>query len=182
MIGRRLFTSLVLVLGLVGLWSCGPTDGPTAPDAPDPSLLLGNNGGLLGTGVGSGLLGCTPLPYARTEQTVGPAGGTILVGPHRLVIPAGALASPVLITAEAPSDSVNSVRLLPHGLDFAAGKPARLTLSYANCSLVGQLLPKRVVYTTELLQILEWLLSFDEPFARRVSTNLEHFSRYAIAW
>ena len=121
MIGRRLFTSLVLVLGLVGLWSCGPTDGPTAPDAPDPSLLLGNNGGLLGTGVGSGLLGCTPLPYARTEQTVGPAGGTILVGPHRLVIPAGALASPVLITAEAPSDSVNSVRLLPHGLDFAAG-------------------------------------------------------------
>lgn len=129
--------------------------------------------------------GCSParrFPKPRTEQTVGPAGGTILVGPHRLVIPAGALTSPVLITAEAPADSVNSVRLLPHGLTFAPGKPAKLTLSYANCSLLGQLLPKRIVYTTDLLEILEWLLSADEPLARRVSTSLEHFSRYAIAW
>ncbi|HET8625388.1 MAG TPA: hypothetical protein VFM14_17645, partial [Gemmatimonadales bacterium] len=144
MIGRRLFTSFVLAFGLLGLWSCSSTTGPTEPEPSDPSFLLGNNGGLLGTGVGSGLLTCTPLPEARTEQTVGPAGGTILVGPHRLVIPAAALTSPVLITAEAPSDSVNSVRLLPHGLTFAPGKPAKLTLSYANCSLLGQLLPKRI--------------------------------------
>jgi hypothetical protein len=190
MIGRRLFTTLVCVVVLFGLSSCRTTDGPTAPDvsAEQPSLLLGNNGGLLGTdtnigtGIDTGLLGCTPLPYARTEQTVGPAGGSILVGPHRLVIPPGALAAPVLITAEVPLDSVNSVRLLPHGLTFAPGKPARLTLSYANCSLLGQLLPKRVAYTTDLLQVLQWLLSVDEPQARRVSTNLEHFSRYAIAW
>ncbi len=183
MIGRRLFTSLVLVLALFGLSSCVPTDGPTAPDTSDqPSLLLGSNGGLLGTGIGQGLLACTPLPDARTEQTVGPEGGTIVVGPHRLVIPANALAGPTLITAEAPSDSANSVRLLPHGLTFAPGRPARLTLSYANCSLVAQLLPKRIVYTTDLLEILEWLISIDEPLARRVSTHLEHFSRYAVAW
>ena len=183
MIGRRLFTSLFLVLVLAGLSSCGSMHDPTAPDMSEqPSLLLGNGGGLLGTGIGTGLLGCTPLPYAVTEQTVGAAGGTIVVGPHRLVIPAGALAAPVLITAEAPSDTVNSVRLLPHGLAFAPGKPARLTLSYANCSLVGQLLPKRIVYTTDLLQILQWLISLDQPLGRRVSTHLEHFSRYAIAW
>jgi hypothetical protein len=183
MIGRRLFTSLLLVLALAGLSSCASMDGPTGPDISEqPSHLLGNSGGLLGTGLGTGLLGCTPLPYARTEQTVGAAGGTILVGPHRLVVPAGALSAPVLITAEAPSDDVNSVRLLPHGLTFAPGKPAKLTLSYANCSLVGQLLPKRIVYTTDLLEILQWLISLDEPLARRVSTTLEHFSRYAIAW
>jgi hypothetical protein len=182
MIGRRLFTSLLLVLSLVGLSSCG-TDGPTAPDVSEqPSLLLGSGGGLLGTGIGHALLTCTPLPSASTVQTVGPAGGTLLVGPHRLVIPAGALAAPVQITAEAPSDSVNSVRLLPHGLTFAAGKPARLTLSYANCPLLGQLLPKRIVYTSDLLHILEWLISVDELLARRVSANLGHFSRYAIAW
>jgi hypothetical protein len=183
MIGRRLFTSLLCVLVLVGSWSCRSTDGPTAPDVSteQPSLLLGDSG-LLGTGIGTGLLGCTPLPAATTEQTVGPAGGTIVVGPHRLVVPAGALDAPVLITAEAPSDSVNSLRLLPHGLTFAEGKPARLTLSYANCSLVGQLLPKRVVYTSDLLEILQWLVSLDEPLTRRVTTKLEHFSRYAIAW
>src|SRR5688572_32097783 len=105
MIGRRLFTSLVLAFILIGLSSCGSTDSPTGPDLSEqPSLLLGNNGGLLGTGIGNGLLACTPLPSARTEQTVGPAGGTIVVGPHRLVVPAGALAAPVLITAEAPPD------------------------------------------------------------------------------
>jgi hypothetical protein len=38
------------------------------------------------------------------------------------------------------------------------------------------------VYTTDLLQILEWLISLDEPLAHRVSTRLEHFSGYAIAW
>ena len=181
MIGRRLFTSLVLVLLLAAVSGCGTNDGPTTPDPAEPSLLLGN-GGILGTGLGTGLLTCTPLPYDRSEQTVGPAGGTVAVGPHRLVIPAGALSAPLLITAEAPSDSVNSVRLLPHGLTFAAGTPARLTLSYANCSLLGQLLPKRIVYTTDLLEILEWLGSLDEPLARRVSTRLDHFSRYAVAW
>ena len=142
MIGRRLFTSLFSSSILVRSVELRLDRRPHRPRRVEeqPSLLLGNNGGLLGTGIGTGLLGCTPLPYARTEQTVGPAGGTILVGPHRLVIPAGALAAPVLITAEAPADSVNSVRLLPHGLTFAPGKPARLTLSYANCSLLGQLL------------------------------------------
>jgi hypothetical protein len=121
MIGRRLFTSLVLVLALLGLSSCGTTDAPTAPDTSEqPSLLLGN-GGLLGTGMGHGLLTCTPLPPTRTQQTVGPAGGTIAVGPHRLEIPAGALTAPVLITAQALGDSVNSVRLLRTGSPLHPG-------------------------------------------------------------
>ena len=39
------------------------------------------------------LLSCSSQAYAVTTKTVGAQGGTIVVGTHRLVIPAGALAS-----------------------------------------------------------------------------------------
>jgi hypothetical protein len=116
------------------------------------------------------------------QQTVGPAGGTLTVGPHRLTIPPGALSAPVLITAEAPSDTVNSVRLKPEGLTFAPGRPAQLTLSYANCSLLAQLLPGHIAYTTDLLQILSYLPAIDDLLSKTVTGSLPHFSRYAIAW
>lgn len=179
------FRPRLLAVALTLTSGCTSGDGRTAlaSDSPAPSALLGGNGGgLLGTGLGQGLLACTPLPYAEIRQAVGPAGGTIQVGPHNLTIPAGALDSSVVIVAQAPSGSVNSVQFEPEGLTFAPGKPARLTLSYANCSLLGQLAPKRIVYTTDLLQILQWLVSLDDPLHRRVSANLEHFSRYAVAW
>lgn len=127
-----------------------------------------------------GLLQCTPLPYDSTTRTIGPDGGTIQVGPHVLTIPAGALAAPVTITAVAPSDTVNRVQFRPEGLSFA--QPASLSMSYANCSLAGQLLPKRIAYTTDALVILEYLLSFDDLFTQRVTGQLNHFSNYAIAW
>ena len=44
------------------------------------------------------------------------------------------------------------------------------------------LLPKRIAYTTDALSILELLASLDNPLARRVSADLDHFSTYAVAW
>ena len=124
------------------------------------------------------LLACSAQPYAVRTQTVGSAGGTIAIGTHRLVIPAGALASPVQIKAEQMTGRVNSVRFSPEGLKFA--KPATLRLSYSNCSPL--LLLKRVVYTNELLGILELLPSLDDLRTKSVSAPIRHFSRYAVAW
>jgi len=182
---RTRFLAALLFVSALSVVSCSSgDDGPSGlPSEQTPAALLGSSGGgLLGTGLGSGLLACTPLPYAETRQSVGPAGGTLLVGPHQLTIPAGALPADVLITAEAPVGSVNSVRLTPEGLTFAAGKPATLTLSYANCPLLGQLLPKRIAYTTDLLAILSYVVSLDDLIAKRVTGTLAHFSRYAVAW
>jgi hypothetical protein len=109
---------------------------------------------------------------------VGQAGGTIVVGTHRLVIPAGALARDYTIRAEQVTGQVNSVRFAPEGLLFA--KPARLTLSYGNCSPL--LLLKRVVYTNELLRVLELIPSLDNLNTRTVTGDIRHFSRYAVAW
>jgi hypothetical protein len=167
---------------LMAVVSCTTDRSPTGPALPTQDLAPDLNGGLLGTGIGGQLLSCTPLPFASTQQVVGPAGGLLRVGPHTLVIPPGALSQPVLITAEAPVGTVNSVTLQPHGLVFASNRPAVLTLSYANCSLLGRLLPKRVAYTTDLLQILNYLLSLDDPFHTRVTGVIQHFSRYAVAW
>jgi hypothetical protein len=171
------FFSAVLVAGLIAFAaaSCGdnlPT--ATAPAAEPTPLLVGD---LLG---GVGLLRCTPMPAASASKVIGPAGGSIQVGPHVLVIPPGALSQSVTIRAEAPSDYVNSVRLYPEGLRFNSA--ASLTMSYANCNLLGRLLPKRIAYTTEGLNILSYLLSIDNIFKKNVTGRLEHFSRYAVAW
>jgi hypothetical protein len=80
----------------------------------------------------------------------------------------------------APSDPVVSVSFAPEGLTFA--RPARLTLSYAQCPLLPSLLPKHIAYTTNLLEILQLLTSVDDLLHRNVSAGLDHFSRYAVAW
>jgi hypothetical protein len=185
---RALAPGVTAVLAaLLVLTGCG--ESPTAFEASAPaasaatvSPRLFDGSGLLGTGVGAGLLTCTAMPAAHAEQSIGPAGGSIAVGGHVLVVPAGALDSTVLITADAPSDTVNSVKLGPEGLRFAAGHPAALTLSYANCSLLGRLGPKHIAYTNDLLQILQILPSLDNLLTERVTAPVQHFSRYAIAW
>jgi hypothetical protein len=75
---------------------------------------------------------------------------------------------------------VNFVRFKPEGLQFE--RSAALTMSYANCNLLGKLLPKRIAYTTDKLVILEYLLSLDLLNLKTVTGQLNHFSGYAVAW
>ncbi|HXL34508.1 MAG TPA: hypothetical protein VN953_06280 [Gemmatimonadales bacterium] len=162
-----------LVIAAAALLGCGePPLGPVPPP-PQASLI----GSLLQA---TGLVGCTPMPTATATQTVGPAGGVIRIGPHALSIPAGALDAPVTITATAPSDKVNRVQFQPEGLVFQ--RSAALTMSYANCNLLGTILPKRIAYTSDALAILSYVVSLDNLFAKNVTGKLNHFSNYAIAW
>lgn len=171
---------VALALCILALASCGDHS-PTAPvaaapqvGAPDASLI----GALLRP---TGLLRCSALPAASATQTIGPGGGSITVGPHVLRILPGALAAPTSITATLDTDrGVNGIRFQPEGLRFATA--ASLTMSYANCSLLGKLLPKRIAYTTDLLQILSYLLSIDNLFTKKVTGRVTHFSEYVIAW
>lgn len=162
-----LLRGMLLGAAALALLSCADR-APLAPRA-SPSLLGA-----------TGLLRCSPLPPDSITQTIGADGGTLSVGVHRLVIPAGALAAPVTITALAPSDTVNQVRFQPQGLVFL--RPASLTMSYANCDLLGSLAPKRIAYTTDALVILEYLVSLDDLLSHSVTGQVWHFSTYAIAW
>jgi hypothetical protein len=194
---RRWF-SLGLVLALGAGVSCTAADGPVGPQLSQPeqpSELLGDllGGDLLS---GDGLIGdvvdgtvgtllnvtdllvCSSQPYDVTRQNIGSDGGTIEVGSHTLVIPAGALQRRTLITAEQMPGRTNSLRFSPEGLRFE--KPAKLTMSYRNCLLV--LVKKSIVYTDENLKILEILRSLDLFGQRSVSAPIDHFSRYAVAF
>ena len=177
-----IFLAAVLAVGV----SCTSNDalGPSEPSVPAPSGMAAEDqeslllGGLINSLKNLSLLSCSPQPYVSVTKVVGTAGGTIVVGTHRLVIPAGALTRNYTIRAEQVRHRVNSVRFSPEGLKFA--KPAKLTLSYANCSPL--LLLKRVVYTDELLRILELIPSLDNLRTKTVTGDIRHFSRYAVAW
>jgi len=172
----RLSLATLFGTATVVVLSCGePSPVGVAPPVPPRQALLGTS--LL---QGSGLLTCSPLAYDSVTATIGPDGGTIRVGPHALAIPAGALALPTTITAVVPSDSVNVVQFQPEGLQFS--RDVALTMSYANCNLLGSLAPKYIVHTTDALQILEYLPSVDDLFTGTVTGQLQHFSDYAIAW
>jgi hypothetical protein len=171
----RCLVVVLVVCALVFSSGCGDRM-PTAPQPSAPSADL--IGSLLGA---TGLLQCSNLPYATTTQTIGSGGGTLSVGPHTLVIPPGALAKPTTITMTLPTGlGVNAVQFQPTGLKFQ--KPAALTMSYANCSLLGKLLPKQIAYTTDNLQILYYLLSLDNLFGKYVTGQVNHFSTYVVAW
>jgi hypothetical protein len=169
---------LVLMLFVCAL-SLASACGDRIPTAPQPAAPSENLvGSLLHA---TGLLSCSNLPYDSTTKTIGIAGGSLSVGPHTLLIPSGALSGTVTITMVLPTGlGVNAVKFKPAGLQFR--KPAALTMSYANCSLLGKLLPKRIAYTTDNLQILEYLLSLDILFSKYVTGQVSHFSSYVIAW
>jgi len=164
----------VLVLVLLVSQSC--KEAPTSAPAVQPQADL--IGSLLGP---TGLLKCSDLPYASSTATIGVAGGTISAGPHTLVIPPGALSAPTAITMTAPRGlGVNAVKFQPEGLQFAV--PAVLTMSYSNCSLLGKILPKRIAYTDDNLNIITYLLSLDNLLSKRVTGKVNHFSDYVVAW
>lgn len=168
----------VAALAVVALAvACSDRTAPVAPPqpAPDASLI-----GWLGSS--TGLLKCSELPATSTSAVIGPDGGSISAGPHTLRIPAGALAEPTTITMSVPSGTgLNAVHFEPEGLQFE--RSAALTMSYANCSLLGNLLPKRIAYTSaDHSDILYWLLSLDNIFARKVTGKLDHFSDYVVGW
>lgn len=177
----RILASASLALAVVLGASCGDSS-PTAPVAAAPSAqsdaeLLGFLGGTLQR---TGLVSCSPMPTATASKVFGPDGGVLQVGPHYLVIPRGALRDTVTISAVAPSGTINRVQFAPHGLQFE--RSAALNLSYKNCNLLGSLAPKRIAYVDGRLNVLEFLLSIDNLWTRRVTGKLDHFSDYVLSW
>ena len=194
---RRFLSLPVLVAILIALplASCSE-QAPLEPAAPAAALTPGDSaelllGSLLGTitdvttstidltkGLVSGVLACPSSETYTDTERIGPWGGVIDVGPHRLYIPRGALDRYVTITATAPAGEVTTLEFEPHGLRF--DRPTVLTMSYAHCGLLSGL-TKRIVYVDRELTILEVLPSVNNLWRREVNGKLDHFSAYAVA-
>jgi len=126
------------------------------------------------------LLSCSTQSYDSVTKVIGDDGGTIVVGQHVFVVPPDALDHNVTITAVTPSVNRREVRFQPEGLQFK--KKTTLTMSYAGCSLLSQLLPKKIVYVGDDLSILELIKSVDDILSKKVTGRVEHFSAYAVAY
>ena len=84
---RRFATLFALALAAVMLTSCADDHAPpTAPIAPNPSLLGDVVGGVTGTvgdlANGLGLVRCNVRTTHSASALIGPQGGTLRVGPH----------------------------------------------------------------------------------------------------
>ena len=172
---RKLIAAFSVAVALLSI-SCSDSS-PVAPAAPTAQPQASLIGDLLGA---TGLLACTPQPYDSVTKVIGPRGGALKVGTNWFYVPAGALDRDVAITAVAPSGKVNLVQFQPQGLRFS--RPAVLTMSYANCGLLGWLLPRHIAYTNDRLQILELLPALDNLFRKTATARIGHFSGYALAF
>jgi hypothetical protein len=151
-----------------------PTGVPQPPQPPAPTLSTVSTVGP-----------CSTLPPQSVTKLIGPAGGTINIGPHKLVVPSGALATSVSIKLVLPAvgNGYNEVRLYPDGLTFRT--TVYLTISYANCGLTPQQeawLPYlKVVYVVNGT-IVEYVPTVANLTANTVKGSIRHFSNYAVAW
>jgi hypothetical protein len=178
---RRLFAraaALPLLFGVAaGMAGCdGSTPGGTLM-TPATAQLSAASAGTLSNGRGRpAFLRCDELQYEAVTLVIGPEGGVLDIGPHRLSIPAGALAEPTEITGEMPTSTIASVRLSPHGLNFAV--PATLTLDYKHCQR-NAARGETVVYFDENGDALEWPVTVTRGF--RATSEITHFSRYGMS-
>lgn len=125
------------------------------------------------------LLRCEPLEYAADAEVIGPKGGSLNIGPHKLVVPAGALTEEQLIVGTSPMGSLVQVQFGPHGLQFL--KSASLSLSYSHC-LAPSNFQFRLVYVDSGLRITELPPSKDRKGQDQVDGYIDHFSGYMIAY
>jgi len=155
---------------------------PQAAAVTAPRVIPDINTSLLGGLLGKQYLTCTPLPAQSKTAKIGLLGGVIKIGPHKLIIPPGAVLGRKTITARiTKGDKTNSIQFSPEGLKFLV--PAVLTVSYSNCKYGGLLSLLQLAYTSDdMKSILELLPAVPNPLNKTVIGKIGHFSRYAIAF
>ena len=162
--------SLILVLGLAACDVARPTDALRAP------VLTANSG--------PALIRCPLNTPSSASATLGPLGGTLTLGGHRVVVPAGALLGPTHIQVTEPASQYVELSVQANGLPhFEFELPVVVTLSYERCTRSDlDKVPLGAWYIDELTKaLLEDMGGVDDKAARTVTFSTLHFSGYAIA-
>lgn len=168
---RRPRNFLNTILGVVIAAGCSGL--PSQPGPREPQVQFSKASAL-------SIANCPDPGKENASQKVGPAGGTVQVGPHALVIPAGALSKDVTITAKTGGKKGNAIEFGPAGLRF--NTEVFLTIDLSNCTGWGQLKRPLIVYTNDELAILEAERSVVDNQDKTVTGFITHFSQYAVAY
>jgi len=104
---------------------------------------------------------------------VGPDGGELDIGPHRLIIPPGALATPTQISGSIDAGPTVVIHFEPTGLQFK--KPAGLIFDASSCTDVPNAL-----YLDEIGDELEEIPAVYSNWWHTIAAPIDHFSNYAL--
>jgi hypothetical protein len=178
-----LHRSLIGTLALLGAAACA------GPDVASPSALADGPAATASHGTRSpgsrayqtsaanrGHLVRCETGAAEGRAVIGPKGGILNVGPHRVIFPAGALDKPVEVSGVVPEDTAITIWLEPHGLTFR--KPVGLQLHAGTCESVPD-----VIYVGEAVgDEPVYIRAIYSAWWKAVAAPLDHFSGYAIAF
>ena len=172
------------VLACAALTACGTSDTVAPREAPPPVGSASQQGptnppGLKGAPqiieTRGGMKGCQPRDAQYGTATIGPSGGELDAGPHRLIIPPGALNVTVVMSATVPEGGAPTIIFEPHGLQFK--KPAGLILDASNCFDVPN-----VVYINEIGVVSDPIAATYSTWWHTIAAPIDHFSGYAVAF
>ena len=174
---RYRFAAIAVTLAIGTIFAC------RAPDAAAPprSKSLGasrHQSNDAGNAPGT-LVACAKRATFSDSAEFGPNGGTLRVGPNRLIIPPGALTDRVTISGTIVGDTVAFLQFQPEGLHFK--KPAGLILDATDCNVPDDSVAD-VVYLNERGEIAERIEATYSNAWHTVAAPIEHFSGYAIAF
>ena len=93
-----------------------------------------------------------------------------------LIVPAGALSTPTLITGYVPPTNIASIHFEPEGLQFK--KPAGLRHNGMGCDISSD--QPSVLYLDDEGNVLERIDATYSPWWGTVAAPISHFSVYAI--
>jgi hypothetical protein len=122
------------------------------------------------------LVTCSTRNAQADSALIGPSGGTLVVGNDRLIVPPGALQTPVMISGTIPAGQYAAIHFEPSGLQFR--KPAGLVLDGAGCNVPTE--GVHVDYVDDAGNVLERIDATYSNFWRTVAAPISHFSVYAI--
>jgi hypothetical protein len=188
----RVIGFLALTLGAILLAGCGKFDAPTASQPTTESdMALWNPGP--GDRIGSGEVPLVQPGYWTSHfgQSVNPfnmpqrrihvtsMGGTIVLGPHTLIVPAGAVDHDMEITISSSSLTGIAIDCSPSPYHFNA--PVTLVLSNVGTQYpASNAAPNINAYYMAPDGSLQELQSTVDPVDQTVTTQTDHFSRYIL--
>ena len=117
---------------------------------------------------------CVPKESSRGSAVIGPNGGVLEIGTHRLIVPAGALSERVLISGTVPEGKPFEIDLQPHGLQFR--KAAGLILDATSCTNVPE-----IVYIIDEFNLGPPIPAYYSAWWKAIACPIWHFSGYMIA-
>jgi hypothetical protein len=191
----RRISLVVASLALFSACSNEPTSAPQAHPAPaaySTDLLGGLVGGVVGLVQNlllPGLLRTTPLAANITvSQTIGVTGGTLSIPAAgvTVVVPAGALSAPTLITMTARKGALVAYDFAPHGITFAKPLVFSQKLTGTNATLLSVPFLKLGYYSDPSLLgavgglVSELLGGTTNLLSWTFTGSIKHFSGYMV--